>query len=67
MALFLSRRPARAVAWVVFGVVMLAIQASVFFGPPPGSGAQIALTALAAYGVFALVAWWLDGRRARGL
>jgi hypothetical protein len=66
IALFLSRRPARAVAWVVFGVFMLAIQASVFFGPPPGSGAQIAITALAAYGVFAVAAWWLADRRSAG-
>jgi hypothetical protein len=63
LALFLSRRPGRAVAWVVFGIVMLAVQALVFFGPPPGSGAQIAITALAAYGAFAAVAWWLADRR----
>jgi hypothetical protein len=68
LALFLSRRPARSVPLVVFGLLMLTIQATVFFGPPPASGAAIAATALAAYGVFALVIWWLADRRpARGL
>jgi hypothetical protein len=64
LALFLRRRPARTVAQIVFVLLMLAVQASVFFSPPPGSGAQIALTALASYAVFALVAWWLVDRRA---
>jgi hypothetical protein len=40
---------------VVFGLVMLAIQAYVFFGPPPVSGNAAAWTALAAYAVFAAV------------
>lgn len=62
LALFLRYRPARAVPQVVFGLVMLAVQASVFFGPPPASGAAIAATALAAYVVFALVIWWLVDR-----
>jgi hypothetical protein len=38
----------------------------VFFGPPPASGSQIAATALAAYLVFAFVAWWLADRRRAG-
>ena len=38
---------------VLFGLVMLAIQAYVFFGPPPGSDKAAAWTALAAYAVFA--------------
>jgi membrane-bound metal-dependent hydrolase YbcI (DUF457 family) len=40
---------------VVFGLVMLAIQAYVFFGPPPVSDNAAAWTALAAYVVFAVV------------
>lgn len=39
----------------VFGLVMLAVQAYVFFGPPPVSDAAAAWTALAAYAVFAAV------------
>lgn len=40
---------------VVFGLVMLVIQAYVFFGPPPASDRAAAWTALAAYGIFAAV------------
>ena len=38
---------------VVFGLVMLAVQAYVFFGPPPVSDKAAAATALAAYAVLA--------------
>ena len=48
----------------VFGVVMLGIQAYVFFGPPPTSDRAFAWTALVAYAVFAMVIWWLQDRRA---
>ncbi len=47
----------------VFGVVMLAVQAFVFFGPPPSSDRAAAVTALGAYVVFAAVAGWLERRR----
>jgi hypothetical protein len=40
---------------VVFGLVMLAIQAYVFFGPPPVSDRAAAWTALAAYIMFAAI------------
>jgi membrane-bound metal-dependent hydrolase YbcI (DUF457 family) len=40
---------------VVFGLVMLIIQAHVFFGPPPVSGRAAAWTALAVYALFATV------------
>jgi uncharacterized protein YqfA (UPF0365 family) len=40
---------------VIFGLVMLAIQAYVFFGPPPVSDHAAALTALVSYAVFAAV------------
>jgi hypothetical protein len=41
---------------------MLGIQAYVFFGPPPASPAGVASTALAAYGFFALLIWFLADR-----
>ncbi len=46
----------------VFGLVMLAIQAYVFFGPPPSSDKAAAGTALAAYAVFAAIAARLEPR-----
>src|SRR2546426_4112486 len=48
----------------VFGVVMLAVQAVVFFGPPPSSDRAAAVTALGSYILFAAVARWLERRRA---
>jgi membrane-bound metal-dependent hydrolase YbcI (DUF457 family) len=48
---------------VVFGLVMLPIQAAVFFGPPPVSDRAAAITALVFYAVFAWIASWLDRRR----
>jgi len=47
----------------VFGVVMLAVQAVVFFGPPPPSDRAAAITALGSYVGFAAVAGWLERRR----
>jgi membrane-bound metal-dependent hydrolase YbcI (DUF457 family) len=47
----------------VFGVVMLAIQAYVFFGSPPASPSAAAITALVWYFVFAVVARAIDKRR----
>ena len=47
----------------IFGVLMLAIQTYVFFGPPPASPNAAAATALIAYLVFAAVASWLDLNR----
>jgi hypothetical protein len=43
---------------------MLGIQAYLFFGPPPTSDRAAASTAIVAYGVFVLVIWWLQDRRA---
>jgi hypothetical protein len=60
---FLQTRPTRRTAIILFGIVMLGIQAYVFFGPPPASPAAAASTALAAYGIFALVIWFLADRR----
>ncbi len=62
MSLFLRGRPGRKTGMMIFGIVMLAIQAVVFFGPPPVSDSAAAATALLAYGLFAaFVAWW-EGR-----
>lgn len=63
MAVFLRAQPTRRTAIVIFGVVMLGIQAYIFFGPPPASPAAVASTALAAYGIFALIIWFLADRR----
>jgi hypothetical protein len=47
----------------VFGIVMLAIQSYVFFGPPPVSPAAAAITALVSYVVFAALADWVARQR----
>src|SRR5712664_1855008 len=57
------RHKARRTAMLAFGVVMLGIQAYVFFGPPPASGKAAAATALIAYAVFAVVIRVLERRR----
>lgn len=63
MWLYLTTAPVRRVNVAVFGLVMLAIQAYVFFGPPPVSDKAIAWTALAAYTVFAAVVARLERPR----
>jgi hypothetical protein len=67
--MFLYLRRTRAASAVgrfgppVFGVLMLAIQGYIFFGPPPVSPRAAALTALVSYIIFAAVAQWLDRQR----
>ena len=56
------RHTARRTAMLVFGVVMLAIQVYVFFGPPPASDKAAAATALIGYAVFAVVIRALERR-----
>jgi len=63
MAYCLAGRPRLVVKTFAFGVVMLAVQAYIFFRPPPASGPSVATTALGAYANFALVIWWLQDRR----
>ena len=46
-----------------FGILMLAIQGYIFFGPPPTSPGAAAITALVSYPVFAVVSEWLDRQR----
>lgn len=50
---------------IVFGLGMFAIQAYVFFGPPPASDKAAAATALVAYALFALVIRSLEQRHGR--
>jgi membrane-bound metal-dependent hydrolase YbcI (DUF457 family) len=67
MWLYFGRASVPRLRMVVFGLVMLVIQAYVFFGPPPASDDAAALTALASYAVFAAIAGRLErGRRASG-
>ncbi|MGH7492452.1 MAG: hypothetical protein ACREOO_08655 [bacterium] len=47
----------------IFGILMLLLQSSVFFGPPPGSPAAVAITALFSYFAFAGAIHWLEKRR----
>lgn len=62
--LCLRGRLARSFGTLILGVLMLAIQAYVFFGPPPTSDRAAASTALIAYAMFATTIWWLQDRRA---
>ena len=55
MLLYFRLGTARRTAMLVFGMIMLAIQAYVFFGPPPSSDKAAAATAFFAYIVFALI------------
>jgi hypothetical protein len=48
---------------LVFGLVLIAVQAYVFFGKPPSSPSGAAFTALISYFVFAGVAYWLERQR----
>jgi hypothetical protein len=63
MWVYLRGRLARSVGTLIFGVLMLGIQAYIFFGPPPTSDHAAAATALIAYAVFAIVIWWLQDHR----
>ena len=63
MWLCLRARPKRSAGTLLFGALMLGIQAYIFFGPPPTSDRAAASTALIAYAVFAVVIWRLQDRR----
>jgi hypothetical protein len=62
MWLYFRLGTARRAGMLVFGVIMLVIQAYVFFGPPPASGNAAAFTALVSYAVFALIIRALERR-----
>src|SRR6267378_6737190 len=55
MLLYFRLGTARRTAMLVFGMIMLAVQVYVFFGPPPPSDKAAAGTALVSYIIFALV------------
>jgi hypothetical protein len=61
--LFLRGHRAGRSSLIVFALLMLAIQALVFFGPPLTSDRQAAVTALTSYLVFAAVIAWWERRR----
>ena len=63
VAAYLQKQPTHRTALITFSVVMLGVQAYVFFGPPPTSPAAAASTALAAYAIFAFVIWFVADRR----
>lgn len=62
--LCLRGRPTHVVGTLALGILMIAIQAYVFFGTPPTSDRAAALTALVAYAIFAAMIWWLQDRQA---
>lgn len=60
MWLYFQAGGRRRVATAVFGLIMVAIQAYVFFGPPPVSDKAAAATAIVAYALFAGIIWVLE-------
>lgn len=55
-----AMRPS-AMRLAVFALVLLAVQLVNWFGPPPQAVTlSLSLTALAAFGLVTLLAWWLD-------
>ena len=63
MLLYFRLGTARRTAMLVFAIIMLAIQAYVFFGPPPSSDKAAAGTAFFSYIVFALIIRAFERRR----
>ena len=55
MSLCFRTGAVRRLPTIAFGVAMLAVQAFTFFGSPPPSGPAAAMTALAAYVLFAVI------------
>lgn len=64
---FRSTPGVRRIPFIVFGLIMFAVQAVVFFGPPPPGGTAAAVSALVCYVIFALVAGFLADRVPRQL
>jgi hypothetical protein len=60
MWLYFKLGPARRTAFLVFGVIMLAIQVYVFYGPPPASANAAAATAIVGYALFAFIIGMLE-------
>jgi membrane-bound metal-dependent hydrolase YbcI (DUF457 family) len=55
--------PAGRYGMIVFGIVLLALNALPVVGPPPPSPNAAAVTALSSYIVFAAIAAWLERKR----
>ncbi|MBI1424424.1 MAG: hypothetical protein GC149_13350 [Gammaproteobacteria bacterium] len=51
-------------AMIVFGLVMLGVQSTALFSPPPPSANAVAVMALVSYFLFAAVVYWLEKKRA---
>ncbi|MGD8547541.1 MAG: hypothetical protein PVJ10_06185, partial [Thiohalophilus sp.] len=51
------------VGMIAFAALMVGIQLMVFFGAPPKSDTEIAISALVAYVLFAALAFWLERGR----
>jgi membrane-bound metal-dependent hydrolase YbcI (DUF457 family) len=63
MWLLFRDRLSREVGTCVFGALTVALQAYIFFGPPPASDKSIASTAIGSYALLAFVIWWLQDRK----
>ena len=63
--IYLRTGPGRRTSMIVYGVIMVCIQAYINFGPPPASDQSVAMTALVAYFLFALVIGMLERSRSR--
>ncbi|MDX1823206.1 MAG: hypothetical protein R3354_00730 [Thiohalomonadales bacterium] len=48
---------------ILFGLFMIAVQLTVFFGAPPTSDVAIAVSALVSYFLFAALVFWLERKR----
>ena len=64
LALLLSRTRGPSGPAIIFGVVLLLVQAFNWFGPEPEAVTPaLSYTALFAYGLITLIAWWLGHTR----
>jgi len=63
--IYLRTGPGRRTSMIVYGVIMVCIQAYINFSPPPASDKSVAMTALVAYFLFALVIGMLERPRSR--
>jgi hypothetical protein len=47
----------------LLGLLMMLVQVMVFFGSPPTSDKEVAISALGSYFLFAVMAYWLERKR----
>jgi hypothetical protein len=55
--------PGGRIGLIIFALIMMAVQLTVFFGAPPSSSQEVAVSALVSYGLFAAMAYWLERKR----